>query len=464
MRLGIILIIVPCIILASLPAGPREKKSATDLNNQGIVELDKGRYREAIGYLFQAYQLDPESENVRKNLATAYNNYGTSLIDSDIDRGIRILQQALKYHPDNSNIKNNLASAYNQKAVALMEKKSYSGAESYLLTAIRYSPRDKVLRQNLSAIYTQQGTMYLNAKRFKEALSKFNNALSFDKDNAYAYLYAGDIYYQNQQLSNALWCFRYAWKLNPEFTFLGKKIETLIKEQKVEGKLAQARHRIFDIRYDNQNKSRDMRNLLFMLEDAYTNVGMVLNYNPNHKVVVLLYPKDEFQKIRSTPHWVGGLYDGKIRLPYSENLFDEKQLGPLIRHEYTHALVHDLTGDKCSIWLNEGLAKFMEHFDDMKKFRTDELKAAFKKNKLISLANLERGFVKIKDERRAALAYQQSLSIVQYIYEYYGFWKVRRMLESYAKGNNTAQMIRVEFNQSVPDFERWWRTYLDQKF
>ena len=463
MRLKFTLIITLIIISLSASAGGREK-SATELNNLGVNALEKGQHQEAIKYLRKAYKLDPKNKNLRNNLATVYNNYGTILLDKDIDRGIQILRQALKYDQKSSNIRNNIATAYNQKAMMLMDKKNFSGAEDYLLTAIRYNPENKVLRENFSAIFTQQGIAFLNTKKLQDALNRFNTALSYDKENAHAYLYAGNIYYQNQQLTAAIRCYRYALQFEPDFTFLKEKIETLTKERKVEDKLTQLNHRIFDIRYDHKDKKLDVRDLLNLLEDAYNNVGMILNYYPNHKIVVLLYPKDQFQKIRDTPHWVGGLYDGKIRLPYSESLFDEEQLGPLIRHEYTHALVHDLTRGKCSIWLNEGLAKFMEHVDDRKKYRTDELKKAFKKEKLISLKKLEQDFIKIKDPRQAALAYQESLSIVQYIYDYYGFWKVKRMLQAYGKGLTTARAIRNEFNVPVAEFQKWWLAYLDRKF
>ena len=458
--------VITTILIATIifPAAGLGSESTLELNNKGVAALEKGEYRKAITHLYEAYKLDKSNKNVRKNLATAYNNYGTNLLDSDIDRGIKMLRYAAKFDPTSSNIKNNLASAYNQKALDLMDQNNISGAENYLLSALNHTPKNKTLHENLSIIYTRQGLKYLEAKRLPEARSKFNLALSYDKENAHAYLYAGDIYYQNQSLSTALKCYRYALELNPEFTHLKEKIDTLVKEQQVEDKLASTTHRIFDIRYDYTDKKLDIRDLLDTLEEAYIDIGAMLNYYPNHKIVVLLYPKDEFQKIRKTPHWVGGLYDGKIRLPGSETLYDFDRLRRLIRHEYTHALIHDLTGNKCSVWLNEGLAKFMEYSDKLKKCNTDILEHAFEENQLYPIATLEQDFIKVKDERKAALLYQESFSIIEYIYKYYGFWKLRRMVDDYGKGYSTPQVILTEFNQSVADFELSWMHYLKRKF
>jgi len=455
------MLIIVLMALLSIPPGVRpDADRVADLNNSGISALNRGEYREAIKSLYEAYKLDPKNKNVRKNLATAYNNYGTSLIDTEVDKSIKMLKLARKFDQNNPSIRLNLAASYNQKAINLLDDKNYYGAENYLLSAIQHDPENKTLRQNLSVVYTEQGKKRLEAKKLHSALNKFNTALSYDSANAHAYLYAGDLYYQNQQLSAAIYCYENALRLNPEFDWIQDKIDRLVQEQRVEDKLARVTHGIFDVRYDHNNRSIKIDRLLYLLEEAYIDIGRMLNYYPKHKVVVLLYAEDDFQKIRQTPHWVGGLYDGKIRLPYSEEILDRKQLRRLIRHEYTHALVQDLAGGNCSIWLNEGLAKFMEYSDNPKKFNLTELKRAYRKGSIDSIASLERDFLKIAEERRAALVYQESFSIVHYVNSMYGFWKIQRMLTGYGNGSNTEDVIRSEFYQTRDQFESAWVDFL----
>jgi tetratricopeptide (TPR) repeat protein len=454
-------------IFAASPAALAEKADndrIAKLNSEGISALDKGKYRKAITLLYDAHKLDRDNAIVRQNLATAYNNYGTSLIENEVDQAIKMLKLARRFDGENQDIRLNLAASYNQKAINLLDKSNYNAAENYLLSAIKHDPDNTTLRKNLSVVYTEQGKKRLDAKKLQLALNKFNMALSYDGENAYAYLYAGDLYYQNQQLSAAIYSYENALRLNPEFSALDEKIDKLVAEQQVEDKLARATHRIFDVRYDHNNRSIKIDRILRLLDDAYVDIGRMLNYYPKHKVVVLLYAADDFKKIRQTPHWVGGLYDGKIRLPYSKDTFDRKQLRRIIRHEYTHALVQDLANGNCSIWLNEGLAKFMEYSDNLNKFKLDELKKAYRNGNMDSIADLEQDFLKISDDYRAALVYQESFSIVRYIDSTYGFWKLQRMLDAFGKGYSSAEVIRLEFYQTPDQFERSWIGFLDQLF
>src|SRR5438094_2112162 len=56
------------------------------------------------------------------------------------------------------------------------------------------------------------------------------------------------------------------------------------------------------------------------------------------------------------PDWAQGLFDGKIRLPVEGAMRDGTALDRVLRHEYTHALVHDRTRGRAPTWLSEGLA------------------------------------------------------------------------------------------------------------
>ena len=463
--LGSLIFMVSIFAVSPAALGDRaDENRIAKLNSKGISALNKGQYREAITLLYDAHKLDRSNAAVRQNLATAYNNYGTSLIDQDLDQAIKMLKLARRFDGENQDIRLNLAASYNQKAIKMLDQKNYNAAENYLLSAIKHDPDNTTLRKNLSVVYTEQGKKRLDAKKPQLALNKFNSALSYDAENAYAYLYAGDLYYRNQQLSAAIYSYENALRLDPELSALAEKIDKLVAERQVEDKLDRATHRIFDVRYDRNNRSINIDRFLRLLDDAYVDIGRMLNYYPKHKIVVLLYAADDFKKIRQTPHWVGGLYDGKIRLPYSKDTFDRKQLRRIIRHEYTHALVQDLADGNCPIWLNEGLAKFMEYSDNLKKFKLDQLNEAYRNGNMDSITDLEQDFLKITDDRRAALVYQESFSIVRYIDSTYGFWKLQRMLDAFGKGRSSAEVIRSEFYLTPDQFERSWTGYLKQLF
>ena len=52
--------------------------------------------------------------------------------------------------------------------------------------------------------------------------------------------------------------------------------------------------------------------------------------------------------------WVGGLYDGAIRVPVRNFTASEGEIRKKLFHEYTHVAVRSVT-NRCPTWLNEGL-------------------------------------------------------------------------------------------------------------
>jgi hypothetical protein len=191
------------------------------------------------------------------------------------------------------------------------------------------------------------------------------------------------------------------------------------------------------------------------LSDAYYNIGGALGYYPKRKIVVLVYAPEDFAKLRSVPEWVGGLYDGKIRVPATRATKDV-ETKRLIRHEYTHALVSDLSEDKCAVWLNEGLAKYMEYHDEHDGMPTPTLDAAYKDGRLISFAELQGEFLKIEGREKVQLAYEESYAIVRYIVQKYGLWKIKRMLARYAADETTVDVLSHEFYRTPTRFEQEW--------
>ena len=102
------------------------------------------------------------------------------------------------------------------------------------------------------------------------------------------------------------------------------------------------------------------RALLTGLAEAQERVVGQLGEAPGQRVTVVLYEAAEFREVARVHAWVTGLFDGKIRLPAGGPLPARRELDRILAHEYTHAVVHDLTRGRAPRWLHEGLAQALD--------------------------------------------------------------------------------------------------------
>jgi Flp pilus assembly protein TadD len=453
-----ILVAVVCLLLTVMPGVATE---TTRLNDEGLDALGRNDYAAAIAAFKAALEADPDSAAVRRNLVVAYNNYGVAQLGDDkFDLAVAAFKAALAIEPRDEDVLANLARAYNSRGVDLIDAQSYTAAENYLLEAIRYQPDEETFRRNLSVAMTYEGKALYDRRDRGTAFHKLGEALQYDPQNSSALMLLGEICYEQQQLGWALYYLREAFRLDPEgFAGLEERIKKLEQEAGVEGEFKRLGSGVFEIRYDGDLEDFDVSSLRGLLRDAYYGVGGKFNYYPRRTIVVLVYSPEDFARIRSVPEWVAGLYDGKIRVPANKAMEDEATKR-LIRHEYTHAVVGDLSRDRCAVWLNEGLAKYMEYYDSRNGMPTPLLKRRFQAGTLLSFAELEGEFVKIEGREKVQLAYEQSYSLAAYIIDRYGMWKIQRMLARYAQGEDTTSVLANEFYRTPERFEQDWLKWL----
>jgi tetratricopeptide (TPR) repeat protein len=456
MRIDKLLIIMLILLISALVSAV-----TSSYNNTGVEYLQKGDFISAVLYLEQAYREDPNAEVVKKNLAIAYNNYGVSLLkENKATLALEKFGKARELYPDDDGFRANAAKSYNQLAVKALEEKNFIVSENYFYSALRLQPDETAIRKNLSVCLTNYGVEYYDKKQYDIAAGKLIDAISFDETNSNAYAFLGNIYYYTQQLQKALVCFENALKNDPKLDYAKERIESLKKEISVEGKLTDTKYSIFRILYNSDNKKVDISAVQKALWEAYYDIGAQFQNYPQHTIVVILYSPAEFKTIRETPTWVAGIYDGKIRIPYPQGI-EMAEVEKIIRHEYTHAILHEITDGKCANWLNEGLARLMEsktYGEDKPNYV--QLKKAYKESALNNLETLSGNFIFTKDDKKAALAYQQSTALVTYIIDTYGFYKVRNMLKHFKDDKTLAEILKIEFYQTPDSFMTNFQIYL----
>lgn len=387
------------------------------LNNYALELLDRGDPQKALEQLQKAYSLFPYNENLRKNLATAYALVGQrQMARNQFDEAAASFDLAHELVPDNK----------------------------------RYG----VLR----------GIAFYFGKRYDAALSVLGRARQSGTETVELLYYLGRVYYDTDNLDGALEAWEEALTVDPANREVREQLEKARREQTIESRMDKGYSSRFNLTYDTEVRSHLAGAILDVLEAAYNRVGADLNHFPAARIPVILYTKKDYSTLTAGPDWSGGLYDGKIRVPIG----GASELTPLLRsvlvHEYTHVVVFELTNGHCPTWLNEGLAEV----EGRREYNLpmSELGRAAKHGGFQSFSSLEAPFTALAT-RDAALAYQQSYSLVNFMITAYGWHRVREILVNLGKGMPIADaMARAlgDYGLDYTGVEREWRSYMRKEF
>jgi len=196
------------------------------------------------------------------------------------------------------------------------------------------------------------------------------------------------------------------------------------------------------------------KSTLEVLDDTYEELSQQFKVRPKQKVVFRFLTPEEFKRYTGAPAWTSAMYlRGEVSIPVSK----EKRPNPVelrraIRHEYTHAVVAELSGKRCPAWLDEGLAQMME--GDVNPLLGPALRKWNDGNKeVMPLEWLQNGFMGL-NEQIVPAAYAQSLFSTRLIVERLGYTAVLKYLDQLRKGEEESDAFRVAFGLTSRDFER----------
>lgn len=193
-----------------------------------------------------------------------------------------------------------------------------------------------------------------------------------------------------------------------------------------------------------------------LLEEAYFKIGSDLGHYPEERIEALLYSKEAFRDITRSPSWAGAIYDGRIKIPVGGLTGKTSALEEVIFHEYTHAVVKELSNGKAPVWLNEGLAQYEEGKSTAPYARV--LSGLASKGSL-RLRPLEGSFMRL-GPGEAEAAYVLSLSVIEYIIREFGLSPVRSMLERLGDGMELREAISASLGVSYDELEKDWAASL----
>jgi len=393
-------------VLPELSASVLDTSARRDvgrLNSEGMALYEIGRFGDALAKFEQAATTDATDRAVQRNLALTK----ASLAWGRLERG----------EPDES--------------VHAFEE------------ANRLQPREGAVLQGLGAAHLYRGDE-------REAEAFLQRALEADPTQLLALKLLGEIAYRRDDLDTARARFESALRLDPSDAAVRESLDLILAEAGAQKEVRRLESRHFTVRFEREQGEAPARTVLARLESARQDIGRRLGGYPERKVPVVLAAGGAFHEHAQAPDWAQGLFDGKIRLPAEGAMRGGAALDRVLRHEYTHALVHDRTRGRAPTWLSEGLAIACEGRD------TDrERRIMRSSDHLIPIRELHGSFLALP-RTEVPLAYAESASAVDYLLRRHGETAMRALLARLGEMKDFAAAFQDATGATYTEFHTGW--------
>lgn len=137
-----------------------------------------------------------------------------------------------------------------------------------------------------------------------------------------------------------------------------------------------------------------------------------------------------------------------------------------MNHELVHYAVSTLSGDRAPVWLQEGLAKFLE-----RRWREPAggripppmehlLAKALRSGHLISFEAMHPSMAKLPSAEDATLAFAEVENAVAYLHSKGSMAALRDAIARVAAGQDAREAVAAAAGETWPQFERGWRAFM----
>jgi Flp pilus assembly protein TadD len=383
--------------------------------------------------------------------------YGRELLmRGEYEKGIEQLREAYLLFPLNPTFKRNLAEGYAAYGHQYFKQKRYEQADENYIKALELYPEE-------AGYALLRGICNYHLKKYDVARYELEQAKAISPDSTEVLYFLGLVQFDSDHRLEAIELWEQALKLSPGRKEIVDLLAKSRRENDVESTMDRGHSSRFDLTYDPGVNTEFALAVLDVLESAANLVGAELGMFPEARVPVGIYKRADYKTVTDSPDWSGGFYDGTIRLPYgSLNEITGPMRGVLF-HEYAHVVVFELTRGNCPLWLNEGIA---EMFGRMQYNRSlPAFGRAARTGKLIDFRKLEANFSDFTPSV-AALAYEQSYALVNYMVTTYGWHRVKDILTRLGRGSSFDESVTVElkdYNLNYDGLVKEWRASVEKE-
>jgi len=331
----------------------------------------------------------------------------------------------------------------------LIKDGEYHRAELAFAEASKLAPADASLLVGL-------GMSRHLLVRDEQAAEAFHKALALDPGATQAHKFLGDIYQLRGEIDTALRHYEMATRQDPTDAGIKGRVLAARRAAEAEAGLDRLFSAHFIVKFHRSTGREAANAVADRLEAIYRTIGAQWSFFPTSRLVVVLYPRGQFQGAASGPDWAQGLFDGRIHLPVERVSGDPASADAALRHEYMHAVVHRLSGGQAPAWLNEGLALYMERGPEATASWEREARR-IRAGERPPLAALHRSFLELP-AGDASLAYAESYGATRALMQRHGTAPVRRLLESLVVTPDFSDAFERLFQERYSDFDSSWVT------
>lgn len=332
-------------------------------------------------------------------------------------------------------------------------KGDYNQALAHYQAALRFAPSETELL--LDAAY-----LHLRQSEYSDALDLLERARRLAPNSQEVAKLTGWAYYGLDLTSDAVTEWKRALSLRPDAE-VEHALAKAERDAREESGYREGVSAHFRLRYNGSADPDLARSVLRTLETEYGQISYALDYDPPEPISVILYTDKAFMDITQAPNWVGALYDGRIRVPVDGLTSVNNDLARVLKHELTHSFVTQKTRGRCPVWLQEGIAQYMEGKRSHK--AAARLVAAFNQHLEMSLAAYESSWLNLPQDV-AANAYAWSLAVVESIVNQDGMGGIEQILDLIADGSSTEAALRSVLHESYPDVMQATVEYLRKAY
>ncbi len=202
----------------------------------------------------------------------------------------------------------------------------------------------------------------------------------------------------------------------------------------------------FDLRYDGAEAAPEIADaILRHLDGVFDALVARLGHVPSRPIGVVLYPRTSFHEATESEDWVGGLFDGLVRIPVGGLDRVTPRMAGVLAHELTHAFLTTQTRNNAPRWIQEGYAQVMEG------------KRAGRSAGAIAAIRATGG-----REPDPEFTYLKSLSQMEFFLDHWSDAGLRNLLDHLGRGTDIDTSLRRVTGLGYEDFLRAWGDWLDR--
>jgi len=441
----------------------------------GMLLLDKYNVREAAEEFQATLKVNPNHPDAHLGLAlAALNGY-------KVEQARQHLGRVLKINPEH--VQGRILEAW-----IAMSQDRLPAALPAVERALRVNPNDIEARAVAAAVHERMGhaerrdaemkrIAAVNPKsalpffvlgraaederQFTPAERYYKRAIKLEPYLPDAHTSLGQLYMRAGREDDAESLLAEAFRLDPynARTLRVKKLLARLKEFAV----VETDHFVF--KYDAGKERVLGRVVPDALERLYPAVCRRFTFEPPRKTLIEIFPTHHGFSVRTTGQpWIGtiGACTGWVVAMASPRAVSRHRFNweRVLTHEFVHIVTLQATDMRMPHWFTEGLAVSQEGLPPQQRWVV-LLSEAVADDRLIPLADLNRGFTRPKSQNERQLAYAQSEQMVDLIRARYGGEAaILAMIKAYTAGKPTPQVIKDCLHLTVPDLEKQTRTHI----